>query len=47
MERGSMPIDFSLDLAGVLELKIVMDGERSGTTDSSELCSLGDVGLWT
>ena len=41
--EGLKPVEFSVDLTGVLELKVVFNSEN-GYHDT---LSLGDVGLWT
>ncbi len=43
MAAGIEPIDFNVDLTGVLELKVVFDFDRAG----GDLCALvGEFGLW-
>ena len=50
LEHGTLPCDFSLDITGVLELKIVLSGEMVkgiALYHTEKQCTLGDVGLWT
>ena len=44
MAAGIEPIDFYVDLTGVLELKVVLDFDRA----NGDLCAaVGEFGLWT
>ena len=41
--QGMMPVNFSVDLTGVLELRVDFDANANG----SDTLSLGEVALWT
>lgn len=48
VKGGIQPVDFYVDISGVLELKIVFDGEGMSSWGTSVDCAaIADFGLWT
>lgn len=46
-ETGVKPVNFDVNLRGVLELRVVMHHGGSDSHGDSPVLSLGDVGLWS
>ena len=46
-ETGIDPINFDIDLTGILKLEIVFDGFEAPMSNWKHVLALGNIGLWT